>query len=43
MSKIADWHYRHWGYKKWDFGKKWNAMLERLELEQLLKQKEMRE
>ncbi len=36
---IYSFYYRHWGYKRWTFGQKWNALIEREEVLTLLKEK----
>jgi len=36
-DRIYDFYYKHWGYKRWTFGQKWNAMIERENLIILLR------
>jgi hypothetical protein len=39
IDSIYDWYYKHWGCKRWTFGQKWNAMIERENLIAMMKSK----
>jgi hypothetical protein len=40
VEKLYDFYYKHWGFKRWTFGDKWNAMIYREDMIAYLKTKE---